>query len=272
MTRTEMLDAIERDRTKREVGLTLWLLALAEKSRRYVNRAIRVGSSWADALRSVLLGNPALDLPGGVPLLSRAMAETHHAGIHRVGRIVGVPLPPAVPLADLAGYYRPTAAGALERVRGALQAKVTDALGGAVEADRISADVRAVGEAFEVAGYSAANPWAAAAEATMAVTTAYGAGMSDGFNADELRDVLMGLRSVAVGDERTTEVCRAYDGVQLPPLDPWWHEHWVPRHWNCRSVILPIMGRFEPTENPPWSPAPAVGFGLRPVVLVPSFA
>jgi SPP1 gp7 family putative phage head morphogenesis protein len=272
MTVDEQVSAIERDRTSRENALLLFLLALAERARKQVNRAIRVGGFWANALRGTLLGDENLDQPGGVPILSRAMAETHLSGVSRVGRLLGVPVAPRRAIEDLTTVYRPRAYDALESIRGTLEGAIDDGLREAAEADRINADIRAVGEAFNVAGYSAANPYAAQLAATMLVTTAYSAGMNEGYNADEVRNVLTGLRYVAIQDERTTTICRAYDGVKLPPLDPWWDSHWVPAHWNCRSLILPIHGAFQPTENPPWAPMPAPGFGQRPMIAVTTFA
>jgi hypothetical protein len=234
MTREEQIAAIERDRKRREAGLTLFLLALAEKSRRYVNRAIRVGSAWASVLRGVLLGDESLDLRGGVPVLSRAMAETHHAGVARVGRLIDVATAPQMPLDALAESYAPRAGQVLERVRGSLDGAVAEALAGAVGEDRISADVRAVAEAYKSAGWAPENPYAAAAEATGVVTASYASGMAEAMQSEPVAAVMTGLRFVNPMDEATTGVCRARHGVTLPLDHPWLvSKSWPPLHFGC---------------------------------------
>ena len=65
------------------------------------------------------------------------------------------------------------------------------------------------------------------------------------------KDVVKGLEQVSTLDGRTTEVCVAYSGAQ-------WDLHGnpinghtlpfnlgVPRHWNCRSVLVPITKTFK---------------------------
>lgn len=55
------------------------------------------------------------------------------------------------------------------------------------------------------------------------------------------------IQHVSVLDDRTTEVCHAYDGkvFSLPGFVPIGHSlaygSGVPRHWNCRSAEMPIV-------------------------------
>jgi len=60
------------------------------------------------------------------------------------------------------------------------------------------------------------------------------------------RDVLNGVQQVSTLDDRTTDICIAYDGAYWDldgnPVDdkqlPF--NGGPPRHWNCRSVLVPI--------------------------------
>jgi hypothetical protein len=66
-------------------------------------------------------------------------------------------------------------------------------------------------------------------------------------------DVLDGVQQISTLDSRTTEICMAYDGeawtLDGEPMDgsslPFISEDsgpdGVPRHWNCRSVLIPIV-------------------------------
>lgn len=63
-------------------------------------------------------------------------------------------------------------------------------------------------------------------------------------------DVVEGVRQVSTLDTNTTEVCMAYDGAEFDlegePMEgtdlP--YESGVPRHWNCRSIEVPITKTF----------------------------
>src|SRR3954468_11121626 len=153
MTRDEQVAAIEADREKRETALLLILLALADRARVNVNRSIRVGADWRLSLAGTLLGNSALDLPGGVNPVAVIMADSHAAGVVRVGRLVEVKIDPP-PTSLLMPLYRQRAFEILTRVRDGIERNVSDKLADAAGADRISADVIAVGEAFRAAGFA----------------------------------------------------------------------------------------------------------------------
>jgi hypothetical protein len=261
MTPDEMVRQIERDRRERESGVALFLLALAGRAKNYVNKALRVGTVWSTLVRSVFLGNDALDLPGGVPFLSRAMADTHIAGVRRVGRLVGVTLD--IPSLDqLAEHYQPAVTSTLNRITGTLENAVADALSEAAQQDRIHADVRAVGEAFTRAGWTEESSRNAEAESTALVTATYAAGMQEGYEAPQVAAVLTGLRFINPMDARTTDICFARHGVTLPLDHPWLFRSWPPLHFGCRSVVLPLTGAgVKFTENPPELPPPDPGWG-----------
>jgi hypothetical protein len=256
------LDLIEADRTKREAGLMVFLLALGKRALRRTRNALRLGVGWATALRDVFRGNESIDVPDPAGVLARGMADTHLAGYRRVGRIAGVELP-ALP--DLSDAYKPAAQANLAAVADTLAGKVTDRLADAAAADAITADLRAASEAFEAAGYVETNPYGAERAASTAVLTAYGAGMGEAYGLAEVAERVRGLKFVATLDERTTGICRPRNNVRLPLGHPWLERHTPPLHWNCRSVLLPILGDFEPTEDPPWEPPPEDGFGQAPL-------
>lgn len=79
----------------------------------------------------------------------------------------------------------------------------------------------------------------------------------------------------AILDARTTDGCRALDGVALPANDPTWLTNWPPRHHQCRSQVrairpkeyarLPEAKRRLPDQYEPT----AKGFGLPPSVELP---
>lgn len=64
-------------------------------------------------------------------------------------------------------------------------------------------------------------------------------------------DVLRGYQQLSTFDQRTTEICMAYSGATWDfegnPIDgtslPF--ENGPPRHWNCRSVLIPIVRSWE---------------------------
>lgn len=48
-------------------------------------------------------------------------------------------------------------------------------------------------------------------------------------------------RYTSVLDDRTTEGCRALDGLTMPAKDPRWLGHVPPRHWHCRAHIEAVV-------------------------------
>lgn len=71
----------------------------------------------------------------------------------------------------------------------------------------------------------------------------------------------------AVGDARTSEICRALDGTTLPANDPWWASHTPPCHHACRSIVRGLRAsdpRAARVGNPPPMVAAQQGFGTLP--------
>ncbi|WP_448529164.1 phage portal protein family protein [Raineya sp.] len=56
------------------------------------------------------------------------------------------------------------------------------------------------------------------------------------------------LKYSAVGDSRTTPLCRKLDGLVLPANDRFWAIYYPPNHWRCRSRVLVVDER--PTDLP----------------------
>jgi SPP1 gp7 family putative phage head morphogenesis protein len=62
----------------------------------------------------------------------------------------------------------------------------------------------------------------------------------------------------AVGDKRTRDQHRSWDGLVLRWDDPWWREHYPPNGWNCRCSVIQLdeedlrgLGKAGPDEAPP---------------------
>ncbi len=263
MTREEHLKEIERERREREEALLLLLLALSERSRVNVNRALRVGGDWLGMLEGVLFGNQALDLPGGIEPVSRVMADTYLAGYQRAGKLADVTLEPPLTIKQAAVALKDAAVESMQRVYGYLRGAVTKALGTAAPVDRISADVAAVSEAFDKAGFSPASKRGAQVETTRLVIGAYNAGLGAGYRVPLITGQMTGLVFVNPLDARTTTICRKRAGTILPSTDPWWNHNWPPLHDGCRSLAMPLFRAFVPTARPPEFPLPEPGWGDR---------
>lgn len=259
----ENLRLIERDRTTRERGLSLFFLALGKRALRRTRNALRLGVSWATALRDVFRGNPSIDVPDPAGVLARGMADTHARGFWRVGKMVGVEMPKRFEVADLADFYRYTATESLGSIADTIADKVEDRIIKAAGADRIAADLAAASEGFDVAGFVESNGYGAERAATTAVVTAYAAGMREGYDQTEVRERVRGLRFIGVLDERQTAICKARHNVKLPLGHHWLLSNSPPLHFSCRSTLLPITTDFEPTPDwaLPYDPLPTPGFG-----------
>jgi len=89
---------------------------------------------------------------------------------------------------------------------------------------------------------------AAAAEVQTAVQTVAATARRDTFQANS--DVIKGIRQVSTLDGHTTVICVAYSGakwtLEYVPITPTTlaYNGGVPRHWNCRSVEVPITKTF----------------------------
>lgn len=71
----------------------------------------------------------------------------------------------------------------------------------------------------------------------------------------------------AIIDDRTTVICLEYGGTLLPWDAVFWHTHWPPLHWGCRSIVRMVSRRtagrrgisVEITDKQPTG-----GWGLSP--------
>lgn len=73
------------------------------------------------------------------------------------------------------------------------------------------------------------------------LSEAYNSGRMALYSDPEVVDVVDALQYSAVIDSRTTEFCRRYDGFTRPPTDPAWNEIVPPNHFNCRSIVVPVV-------------------------------
>src|SRR5690606_11875891 len=71
----------------------------------------------------------------------------------------------------------------------------------------------------------------------------------------------------AIGDSRTTPICRECDGTLLPADHPFWDSHCPPLHHQCRSTVRSLRAsaarRKGITTDPPRAQSQQ-GFGARP--------
>lgn len=70
----------------------------------------------------------------------------------------------------------------------------------------------------------------------------------------------------AVGDARTSEICKSLDGTTLPADDPWWSTHTPPCHHACRSTVRGLRAsdpRAKAVAAPPTTSSQE-GFGALP--------
>jgi hypothetical protein len=103
--------------------------------------------------------------------------------------------------------------------------------------------------------------------AERAVVTAHNGGILAGAAA---LDGVTGLAHRSVLDEVTTDICRERNGLMLPLDDPYWTSNVPALHYRCRSVLVPIVGDFTPSDWRPTVP-PMAGFGAAPAGFIQSF-
>lgn len=142
---------------------------------------------------------------------------------------------------------------------------VFDAIDSAIlNGDDFSTFKKAVGPELEAAWGS---PNAARVETVFRTNTAraYSEGRQAVMNSEPVKKARPYWRFDAVGDNRTSDVCNARDGIVRPQDDPFWKSATPPLHPNCRSQLVPLTkeeadeepGRDKPTPTAP----PAAGFG-----------
>lgn len=73
------------------------------------------------------------------------------------------------------------------------------------------------------------------------LTDAYNHGRMMTYTAPELLPFLNAIRYSAILDDRTTPVCRFLDGKLFTPEDPDLTDLLPPNHFNCRSIVVPVV-------------------------------
>lgn len=257
-------EQIDRDRRKREDELAWTLLLLCTRARYFAASAIRHGQDPATAASWVILGNPSLDLPGAAKPLTRKMIESHAGASERIWKSAKVtPQTSPQPEMEIARYY----AGQARNYTNQIDAAVRKAINQAdFSGKSIVAKVRELPGAFDAAGAGPVAMNRLTGVATDAVLNADSGGTWSAVNNPQVKPSIAGLHYIATLDKGTTRICRAYDGTKLHPDHAWWRSHWPLCHYGCRSMVLPIIGEFEATKEPPLLPPPDDGFGIAPFV------
>jgi SPP1 gp7 family putative phage head morphogenesis protein len=255
----------DRDKREKEDDLLLLLLLLMQQARNRADMALAVGADPLQAVRDVFVGNTALRLRSPAPRLAQRLHDADVAGFRRTVRVVGdaAEAEAYAPTAD----YGSQARQALAKMLGTLQSRLAQAIReAAITGQPVRQVVRA---AFEGGGYvesATSKAWLLESTATTLIGFAYSGGWFNGWARPHVATTLKGFRFSAVLDSRTTNVCRACNGVKLPTEHPWIQTHTPPLHFNCRSVLLPLFRDFEATE-PVWTPWPMPGFGHAPAIV-----
>jgi SPP1 gp7 family putative phage head morphogenesis protein len=254
MTPEEIAAQAERDRRRRENELLLALLLLMLDVRRDTAAFLRYDQTPDAMIQTALTGRGGVD-GGAVLLIARYMADAHRSAYRRLGRLTG--RAEALPdVQELLRMYAPHARQAAAEMARVLSDRIRTA-----RVDDPSATVRSiVRDAFDAAGFTEASAHGLDVVTERAVVTAYNVGMLEAAaRSGEVR----GLRHVSILDDGTTDICRSRHDLALPVSHPYWRTNVPALHWRCRSVIVPIIGRFEPSA---WLPSvpPMPGFGAAP--------
>lgn len=252
MTADQQIQKIESDRLEREKELLLLFLLLSDTAKSYAMAAVRLGHDPVSAVRSVFLGNPDLDLRGGVNGTAVAMQEAYKGANDTASDIAD-----AEPKIVTPPRYDDVARDAINRMIQPLTKRIRGAQEDSKAKGRgAKKTANAVGQAF-ADGYSRANPEVMNAVSVTFINNAYQPGLYRGFKNANVK----GLGFDAVLDSVTTTICRVRNGVQLPIDNPWWQSNSPSLHYFCRSSIRALFGDFSVTENPPTQPQPQAGFG-----------
>lgn len=266
------IDAIERDRRKRERELLALLLLFFGDAINHAAYAVRLGHSAQAAASNVLLGNPSLGLMGLATPLCRLLATTYADGIIRAYRMSDTPPPePATLMPGAMEIYRPAAQGIANTLSNTLSAKIDAIMDGdgmvGLTARQTSTLLKSL---LKSGGYgygmkpdgTRTDPYLIETTTELAIVNAHGAGMSIGSDAPEVALKIWGFKFVAVLDEVTTKICKKCNGTRLPRGDIWFKTHTPSMHFNCRSALLPIYvgaSNAYATDAPDIEPMP--GFG-----------
>jgi SPP1 gp7 family putative phage head morphogenesis protein len=124
--------------------------------------------------------------------------------------------------------------------------------------DVLAQVTRLLGEAFESANVPAylntlvrTNTFEALNEARFAA-----------FEDPDLAGFVVAYEYSAILDNNTTEICTALDDSIYSQDNPVWETHRPPNHYNCRSLLVPILitDKWDGVESPPPSVQPQDGF------------
>lgn len=262
-------DRIERERRRREAELLALLLILTTGARRYAASAIRHGLPPVDAITRAVIGNPALDLPGIAKPIARAMVEAHANAMTRVCRTVGVDVP-VNPQAEQAivRHYQQAAKGYAESVNKSLTEAVRESERLGIESGKnVAQRVRDLRGAFDNAGMGPEKSYRLEQMATDAVLDADGNGTVSAIQEPEVKEKITALKHVSKIDTGTTTICRARQGITLPPDAPYWLRNYPMLHHGCRSAVIVLAGDDVTFKGPPnLLPPPDEGFGVAPWV------
>lgn len=272
------IDAIERDRRKRERELLALLLLFFGDAINHAAYAVRLGHSPQVAASSVILGNPLLGLMGLATPLGRLLATTYADGVNRAYRMSGTPPPdPSTLIPGAMEIYRPAAQGMANMLSNTLSAKIDAAMSAdgmtGLTARQASTLLKSL---LKSGGYgygvkpdgTRSGPYLLETTTELAVVNAHGAGMSVGSDAPEVALKIWGFKFVAVLDDVTTKICKTCNGTRLPRGDIWFKTHTPSMHFGCRSALLPIYhgaANAYATDAPDIDPMPGFGrpwFGM----------
>lgn len=282
---------IDADRRAAERAILAILRGTFAKVYTHALAAARLGHDPLQAARDVLLGNPALGLPGLPARLAPALLAADYAGYRRTVLMVPVQLQQFVgfgrasvalatdrPLALSAipqppqGYrstvdYRARAVTAAGQLLTTLGRRVREGL--AVARGGIQSARDAIRATWRRWGYGGqGNKETAISVAAEALGgEAFQAGYALGLSRPEVRQAISGLVFSATLDANTTQICRVRHGIKVVQGDAWLLRNFPMLHFGCRSTWLPLFGPFTPTRDLPELPPPMPGFGIAPASL-----
>jgi Protein of unknown function (DUF3626) len=272
------VERIDKDRKDREDDLILILLALFEGAYSVAVGAVRNGDDPATAVYDHLFPqttgprtpNTAQNATSLHNALSNAYQTAFRTAVATANAIAGNPITTVTPVSvptpvtDLAESAHTMVGPLIERINAVVDEAKEN---GSTSAETV-ADLK---DAFQTGGYLPddnapyKHPYLLDAVAATQINSGYQPGLFGTW--DNLPQVL-GYEYVSILDDRTTDICTAYAGVQLFKNNPWWLTHFPGCHWNCRSTIIALFKPFVPTAIPPVDPPPMPGFGMAPAGFV----
>lgn len=125
-------------------------------------------------------------------------------------------------------------------------------------------------EQLAMQGFDTGNPYHLRTNFDTAANTAFAAGHWEQIKNN--LELFPYLRYVALGNDRTCEICGPLDGLIYPHDDPFW-DTWAPlNHWNCHCSVEQLTANEaegSPKLNNPTDvmPKPQVGFDSNPAKL-----